>query len=158
MLRLLAQAELLDHAITNGPEHLRPILLAVREKEGAFAFIPQGHWPFALPRDRKPVICIVGDDLHEAFGPAGFHRRSLRRVLAGSVALAIVSSGPDPMPYALTATSATELCPLGLGWNAVLIETRPEREGEWLAFAKKYRPDLEVFRCRPYPDGEEAQP
>ena len=149
---LFAKAEFLDHAIANGPEHFRPIALALRDKGCALAIVPQGQGPFSLPHDRKPVICIVGDDFDQALGLAGFHRPSLRRVLAGCVDLAIVSSGPDPRPYALTATSATGLCSLGLGWNAVLIETLPERESEWLAFAKKHRPDLQPFRCLPYPE------
>jgi hypothetical protein len=152
MLDLPAQPAFLDHAITNGPEHFRPILIALRDKGCALAIIPQGKRPIALPRDRGPVIAIVGDDLHQALGPAGFHRPSLRRALAGSVALVIVSSGPEAAPYALAATSAAGLCPLGLGWNGVLIETRPEREREWLAFAEKHRPDLHVVLCRPYPE------
>ena len=154
MLALPVPAGFLDHAITNGPEHFRPILRALRDKGCALAIAPQGHRPFALPRDRGPVICIVGDDLHQALGPAGFHRLSLRRVLAGSVALIIVSGEPDPTAYALAATSAAGLCPLGLGSNAVLIETRPEREGEWLAFATKHRPDLLVTLYRSHPEAQ----
>jgi hypothetical protein len=160
MLELPVPAAFLDLAITTGPEHFRPILRVLRDKGCALAIAPQGRRPFALPRDRQrpdrvrgPVICIVGDDLHQALGPAGFHRPSLRRVLAGSVALIIVSGEPDPTAYALAATSAAGLCPLGLGWNAVLIETRPERESEWLAFASKHRPDLLVTLYRSHPEG-----
>ena len=112
-------------------EHLRPILLAMRDHGVAFAIVPQGKITFELPRPDS--ICVIGDDLIEAKGPAAFDRLSLQRAVRRAEAAVIVSSEAHVLPYATAAALA-----VGLGSNVILVETLPTRELEWTAFIERY--------------------
>ena len=130
----------LTAAIASGQApHLRPIFEACRDFGIAWATVPQAAGKFTIPTDR-PAIVIVGDDMHEALGPAGFHRRSLRRFAATCEAAVIVSCAPDVRLYEAAASM-----PVVARRNAVLIETRIEREAEWLGFLQDVNPTIRLL-------------
>lgn len=131
----------IDHALTVLPAHLRPILLAVRDYDVAWASIAQRAGRFDLPLD-KPTITVIGDDLHEALGPSGFHRRSVRKVIAASRVVAVVACEPMLLAYAAAATAAA-----GFGLNGTVIETRPEQEMQWIALVKAENPSAQLIIC-----------
>ena len=57
----------LEHAA----EHLQAVWLAVRDRDCTYASILQNSGRFRIPMVR-PVICMIGDDLERAMGPAAF--------------------------------------------------------------------------------------
>lgn len=128
----------IDQALSFSPPHMRPILLAVRDLGAGWATIPQHSGRFDLPPG-KPTICVIGDDMNEALGPAGFHRKSIRRVIAASRVVAIVAC--EPLLFAYTAAASA----VGLGMNSTIIETRPEFEMQWLALVKAENPNASVI-------------
>lgn len=129
----------LDTALERAPDHLRPILLAVRDQGCAWLNVPQGSGRFEIPLG-KPLISIIGDDLHAAKGPAGFHRKSIRRLIAASSFISIVAAEPLTLAYATPA-----LATVGLRVNSLIIETQPEFELEWHALAKAEAPDAQLI-------------
>lgn len=129
----------IDTALSMSPDHMRPILLAVRDHGVAWATIPQRAGQFEIPTN-KPFVAIVGDDMHKAMGPAGFHRKSIRRLIARSRVIAIVAAEPLPVAYAAAASA-----PVGFGWNGLVIETRPERELEWAGLVKVENPSASLI-------------
>jgi len=129
----------IDRYLATAPAHLRPILLAVRDQGCAWANIPQKAGRFEVPTGR-PLISIIGDDLHVAMGPAGFHRKSVRRLLAASRFISIVAAEPQVLAYATPALGAA-----GLGVNGTIIETRPEFELQWHALAKAEAPKAQMI-------------
>jgi hypothetical protein len=132
----------LDFAVKEGPAHLRPIALAVRDQSCDFVLVPQEVKPFVLPLTGRPLIALIGDDMFSAMGPTGFDQPSLRRLIAGCAAGAVVSSGPDERPYKSAATNAVLL-----RQNVVIVETRPEREIEWVNFLRDARPEIGLLIC-----------
>lgn len=126
----------LDQALARSPEHLRPILDAVRALHVGVLFVTQAPQPFAIPRDpQRSVVVIIGDDYDRADGPGGFHLPSIRRVIRGSVAFAVVSSAPPTVVYAWITAAAV----LTRG-NTILVETRPEQEIQWASLIQKHAP------------------
>ena len=115
-----------------------PILEAVRDFGCGWATIPQHAGRFKIPAGR-PTIGIIGDDMLEALGPAAFHRKSLRRLVASCAGGVLVSCAPELQLYAAAAVVAAER-----RRNAVLVETRPEREAEWLAFLGEVNPTMRL--------------
>lgn len=138
--------ERLDDRIANGPPHLRPILLAVRDHGVGLAVVPQCRDTFELPTAR-PHVVIIGDDLHEALGPTAFDRLSLKRVVRRAGAAIVVSSSPEFLPYATAAGIAL------LGRDVVLVETLPAFELEWIHYIERYRPGILRLISTPYPEG-----
>lgn len=129
----------IDRYLETAPDYLRPILLAVRDQNCAWLNIPQKAGRFDPPKGR-PIITIIGDDLHVAMGPAGFHRKSVRRLLAASRFISIVAGEPKVLAYATPALGAA-----GMGFNGTIIETRPEFEMQWYALAKAEAPNAQFI-------------
>ncbi|MCJ2065187.1 hypothetical protein MKK63_21075 [Methylobacterium sp. J-088] len=129
----------IDRYLATAPDHLRPILLVVRDSGCAWMNIPQQIGRFEIPKGR-PLVSIIGDDLDTAMGPAGFHRKSIRRLLAASRFISIVAAEPQVLAYATPALAAA-----GLGVNGTIIETRPEFELQWHALAKAEAPKAQMI-------------
>ena len=129
----------IDAALSAAPDHLRPILLAVRDQGCAWLNIPQRSGRFEIPQG-KPLISIIGDDLHVAMGPAGFHQESVRRLIAASSFVSVVAGEPKVLAYATPALAAA-----GLGTNGTIVETRPEFEMPWLDLVKTEAPDAQLI-------------
>lgn len=130
----------LTEAITSGrAPHLVPIFEACRDCNIAWGIVQQKAGKFIVPA-KRPTILIIGDDMHEAIGPTGFHRRSLRRYVATCEGAVVVSCAPDVRLYAAGAA-----VPVVARRNAILIETRLEREPEWLAFLRETKPTIKLL-------------
>ena len=128
------------------PAHLRPLWSAVVQG-CTYATIIQGDGAFRIPTGR-PAVVVIGDDLHASSGPGAFHRRSLRCYLPRCASVCIVTSEAVPDAYAAMATQA-----VNHRHDVALVETRPDREAEWLALVEQSAPLAKVTLCRPYPDG-----
>lgn len=135
---LLPRARIENLARTGQP-HFRPIysammagvgLLMVRQRSGRFDCL-----------SGRPFVAVVGDDMDEALGPAGFHAKSLRRLMAQVSSIAVISSDIVPGVYAAAAGGAL------LGASSVIVETRPEQEGAWLDLAKRTAPGAALLLC-----------
>lgn len=118
------------------PPHLRSLLVAVRDHRVAFMFIPQNFDTFRIPaRADRPSIVLIGDDMETAHGPNGFHMPSLRRIVRGCSAFAVISSAPPMDLYAaMASTTAIKRT------STLLIETRPEQEIAWVSLIQKLAP------------------
>lgn len=112
-----------------GQPHLRPIYAAMAAGAGLL-MVRQRSGRFMRPDDPR-FVAIVGDDTDCALGPAGFHAKSMRRLLAAARSVAIIASDIEPAVYATAAAGAL------LGLSSVIVETRPEQEGAWLDLAKR---------------------
>ena len=129
----------LSSAIASGQaRHMLPVLEAVRDLGCGWATVPQHAGRFTIPTGR-PTICVVGDDMLESLGPAAFHRRSLRRFVTTGAGGVLVSSAPEVRFYAAAAVMVAEQ-----RRNAVLVETRPEREAEWLTLMREVNPTMRL--------------
>lgn len=127
----------IDRKLDEAEPHLVPILEAVRDHKVGLMFVGQSSEAFRLPVDRKrSAITIIGDDLHEALGPSGFHMPSVRRIIRASQTFAVVSCAAlEPVYDAMAFAASTARK------NALLIETQPEFEGEWVQLIRKLAPD-----------------
>jgi hypothetical protein len=132
--------EMVMHARERAP-WLEPIADALRCGCGML-IATQNAGPFRLPRKPKlkPTIAMIGDDLHEALGPAAFHQPSLRRLLRAAAGVAVISSGPEAIVYRAAADRAVQL-----RRHVVIVETRIEQEIPWLAFVHKTAPKLPIL-------------
>ena len=128
----------IDTYLATAPAHLKPIMLAVRDFGCAWVTVPQKVGRFDVPKG-YPTVAVIGDDLHVAMGPAGFHRKSIRRLIASSRMVSIVAAEPQVLAYAAAASTAC------LGLNAVVIETRPEFEMHWLDLVKAENPNAQLI-------------
>ncbi len=137
----------LNAAVEHGPLHLRPLYHAVRDYGISFAIVTQGAGRFAFPSD-KPVITLLGDDLHEALGPPAFHRKSVRQFVATCRAAVIVACDPQPKFYIAAATTAVLL-----RQNVVIVETRPEHEADWFDLVRQITPDINLLVGTVRPEG-----
>lgn len=126
----------LDRKLDHAEPHLLPILEAVRDHNVGLLFVGQSREAFRLPVDRKrSAITIIGDDMHEALGPAGFHMPSVRRIIRASQIFAVVSCAAlEPVYDAIAFAASTARR------NALLIETQPEFEVHWVGLIRKLAP------------------
>jgi hypothetical protein len=126
----------LDRKMDEAEPHLVPILEAVRDHKVGLMFVRQSGEAFRLPVDRKrSAMTIIGDDLHEALGPAGFHMPSVRRIIRASHTFAVISCAAlEPVYDAMAFAASTARR------NALLIETQPELEVEWVELIRKLAP------------------
>ncbi|BBC00109.1 hypothetical protein [Bradyrhizobium elkanii] len=136
---------------TGEAAHFRPLWLAVRDAGVAMMFVPQGNDDFSDHEDRTTIF-LIGDDLHTAKGPYGFHRKSLRAAFRKCVAAVIVACEPLPDAYAAAAAVAAGGRVLLQGDQQVngsvaIVETQPYREREWKAFIEKTNPRISVLLC-----------
>lgn len=132
----------LEHVARTGPLHLRPIYAAMIDPGIGLALVAQrsGRFDIASPR---PFVALIGDDTDCALGPAGFHRKSVRR-LAGRVrSIAIIASDVEPKAYAAAAALAA------LGHNVLIVETRPEQEGAWIELLRAAAASVPILLCTP---------
>ncbi len=146
----MSRAELLDTAAITHP-HLRPLVLAASDHRVCLITVPQRAGRFDSPPAGRPFVLIVGDDLFETLGPAAFHSKSLRRVLARASHVGINAADTGSPIYPNAAGIAAG------GGNVVIIECRPETERAWLAFVRRRAPAAAVFISTPnaasYPPG-----
>lgn len=143
-----AGRDALDHALALAPTHLSYPLRAVRDEGCAYIFVAQGRSRFSVPEDR-PAIVLIGDDLHAALGPPGFHARSLKRYLARCRAAVIVSCEPLPSAY----HNAVSWAVLRRE-DVLIVETRPEKEADWLDRVRAEAPkDIAILMATVPPEG-----
>lgn len=136
---ILAPRVRLDFAVENGPAHLRCIYAAVRDCGVSFATISQNSGRFAFPAG-KPVVALLGDDMHEALGPAAFHRKSVRRFVATCAAAVVIACDAQPRFYAMATSVA--VC---LRRDVLIVETRSEHEADWIDLVKTISPDIRML-------------
>lgn len=93
---------------------------------------------------RKPLLVLLGDDLDTAKGPGAFDAPSVRRALSTAAGIVMVSSASSAQVY----SAAIAMARTGnrRGQHAVLIETQPEAEEEWLYLLRVHRrPSADVL-------------
>lgn len=130
----------LDRAIEHAEPHLRPVLHAVRDHQVGLLFVGQQSGVFRLPVDRKrPAIIIIGDDFEQAVGPDNFHLPSIRRAVRASHCFAVISSAPPVDLYQAMSTAAAVT-----RRNAMIIETRPEQEIQWVSLIQRLAPGRQI--------------
>jgi len=135
MHRISKRADL-ERALEIAQPHLKPIVRAIRDHNVRMLFVPQMAGAFRLPKDGdRAAIAIIGDDMDQAHGPAGFHLPSLRRSIRSANWFAVVSCEPIPKVY----EAAALLCTTTRG-NALIVETRPEQEIQWIQLIQKLAP------------------
>lgn len=125
-------------------QHLRPILMAVRDHGCGLLIEPQVKPAetlpvFDLPANR-PVIVLIGDDMDDAFGPRGFHSKSLRRAVTACAGATVISSGTLTPAYA----SAAMLAVMSRR-SVILVETRLTQEQAWVNGLHRINPSLPVL-------------
>jgi hypothetical protein len=147
ILNISAPRSRLTWAIDNSPAHLRPIMIAVRDCGVSLCLVPQGKLRFDPPSNR-PAIVLIGDDMHDAKGPNGFHRRSLVRFARRCSGAVIVACSPLVEAYASAAATAA-----GLRLNVLLVETRPQFEADWKAAIEAANPDIAFIIATVKPEG-----
>lgn len=115
---------------------LKPIVRAIRDHGVRMMFVPQEAGPFRLPKGGdRAAITIIGDDMHQAHGPNGFHLPSVRRAIRSANWFAVVSSAPPQKVY----EAAAALCATTRG-NVFMVETRLEQEIQWVQLIQKLAP------------------
>ena len=124
--------------------HQKPIWKAVLNG-CTYVSVIQGDGAFKIPT-KRPVVMVVGDDLHASKGPRAFHKRSLEAYLSRCMGAAIVSSEATVEAYAPLALQA-----IGLRHDVVIVETQPEHEDEWVALLERAAPLASVLLSKPFP-------
>lgn len=148
ILNLSVPRERFTHAIQHGPEHLRSIMEAARDHGVGICIVShQGAERFNPPR-KRPNIVIVGDDLLEAKGPDGFHRKSLVRFIKRASGAVIVSCAPLPAAYRAAATNAALF-----RQDILIVETRLRFEPAWKTFIELHHPGIALLLCTVEPQG-----
>ncbi len=132
----------LEQLARTGQPHLRPIYAAMLDPGIALLMVQQKIGRFAVEAPRG-FVAIIGDDTDRALGPAGFHRKSVRRLAAQTCSIAIIASDIVPDVYETAAALAA------LGRGALIIETRPEQEGAWMDLMKTAAPRTPILLCTP---------
>lgn len=130
----------LENLSRTGHAHLRPIYAAMRSGGVGLILVRQRIGQFPPPK-KRPFVAIVGDDTDRSLGPADFHRKSIRRLAAITHGVVVMSCELVPSVYATTAAVAR------LGVSTLIVETRPEHEGEWLDFVKEAAPTANLLIC-----------
>ena len=133
----------LSRSAEQAAPHLRAIWAATAAGAIGFGHVVQHTGAFRFPCSR-PVVLIVGDDFDLSYGPAAFHRKSLRRFLRTAGAAVIVSGAPDPMPYGAALAGA-----ILTGRNAIIIESREAHEPAWIALVNEAQPGLPLLISTP---------
>jgi hypothetical protein len=125
----------LDAAWRQAPDHLKPVLAAVRDCGVGFLFIPQGPEPFRIPKGTKrPAVYLIGDDFDSSVGPGGFHLPSLRRAMRECVAFAVLGGEATESIYAAVTAGAVA------GGRVMIVETRLQHEIAWVRLIQKLAP------------------
>lgn len=125
----------LDAAWHAAPEHLRPVIAAVRDCGVGMLFISQDTGPFGIPRhDRRPAVTIIGDDFDQSRGPDGFHAPSVRRAIRECSCFAVIAGEATAEIYATITAGAVA------GGRVMIVETRPDHEILWVELIQKLAP------------------
>jgi hypothetical protein len=125
----------LDEAWRHAPAHLRPVIAAVRDCGVGMLFVQQGVGAFRIPpKDKRPAVIILGDDMDVSRGPDGFHLPSVRRAIRGAAGFAVISSEATEAIYAGAAAVAVA------GRRVLIVETRPAHEIPWVEMIQKLAP------------------
>ena len=126
---------LLDKVSKRGETHLVPIV-ELLAKGVAITFVAQrwavGKMRFPAPPKQRVWIVHVGDDLFTAEGPAGFHLRSLRKLLERAHAVYVLVGAAVPEIYKAAADVADS------GLNVIIIETQTSEEAVWSDFVCRH--------------------
>ena len=126
---------LLDKLSKRGETHLVPIV-ELLAKGVAITFVAQrwavGKMRFPAPPKQRVWIVHVGDDLFTAEGPAGFHLRSLRKLLERAHAVYVLVGAAVPEIYKAAADVADS------GLNVIIIETQTSEEAVWSDFVCRH--------------------
>jgi hypothetical protein len=131
----------------SGAAHLRPVIVAVRDRGCGLCIVPHGGERFAPPTIR-PNILIIGDDAVDCLGPNGFHQKSLRRYIKRCRTATIISCEPLAAAYALgTAAAAVRRR------DVLIVETRLEQEEAWRASIAKVSPNIAMSVATVRPAG-----
>jgi hypothetical protein len=126
----------ITRAMQNLPPHLCELLTAVRDNRVAFLFVPQWATTFRIPKQPvRPAIVLIGDDFTSALGPGHFHAASLRRVIRACASFTVVAGSARPEIYG----AAADLV-VASRKSALLVETRPEHEIQWVQLIQRYAP------------------
>jgi hypothetical protein len=98
--------------------------------------------PFTVATNAPSAIYLLSDRGGRPMGPTGFDRKSLAAVL-GRVERVDIVSGAVEAPYieAMGWAHATS-------FEALIVETVPEREAAWAAFVRKHTPQLPLRSWR----------
>ncbi|GEP08577.1 hypothetical protein [Methylobacterium gnaphalii] len=137
----ISQARLQQLARTGAP-HLRPIYGAMANGLVGFLLVAQNAGRFDAIKGR-PFVALLADDTDRALGPAGFHRKSVRRMAAQVSSIAIIASDIVHEAYVTAAAGAA------LGFNMLIVETRPEHEGAWMELLREAAPQASTLLCTP---------
>ncbi len=129
--------------------HYARLLDAAREYGVGLAFLPRGGRYRALPEALlgRPVVFVVADDYggeRGSIGPSGFDNKTLKRVLGGARAILLHAAAAEPWQYGAAAHAAM----LSAG-KAIIIETQPEHETEWLKVVSQHAPDAAILVITP---------
>jgi hypothetical protein len=133
------RADHLAKVEAEAPAHLAPIVRLVRRGAVNFLFVPQYAGRFVVPPTRRPIVALIGDDLHEAYGPAAFHVDPLSQLISAACRVLIQVCEPTADLYGRAANTAAVY-----GRHAVLIETRLEQEAPWFEFVKSIAPAMSI--------------
>lgn len=132
----IASRDRLTNALDICPAYMAPVIEAVRDCGIGLVLAPQGAGAFRIPAKLgRPVVIVIGDDLHSAHGPQGFHLPSIRRAIRQCHGFAVISSAGMLPVYAAAAGGAM------MGLNIMIVETRPSHEIQWSNLIRKLAPD-----------------
>jgi hypothetical protein len=130
----------LDALARRSPPWLEPVWAAVRNTGVVFTVIDQNADPFdCVARSGRPSITLVCDDIDKSCGPSGFHQPSLESEIRRTHGVIVVSCAPLPEFYSIGAYIAR------MGLNALIIDTRPAHEIQWVEFVRSARPGLPIL-------------
>nr|WP_137831776.1 hypothetical protein [Methylobacterium sp. L1A1] len=129
----------LDLLALTGSPHLRPVYAAMRDGRRTLLVVPQRSGACSVPG--KPFVALVGDDTECALGPEAFHRPSVERFARSARGIALISCGIMPGVYAVAAEMVR------LGHSTLIVETRPEREAEWMEALRAAAPKAAFLMC-----------
>ena len=144
-----------DHVLAacqQGGRHLTPVMQAVRYYGVRMVFVPQGVKDLdeALPDVlAEPFIALIGDDMHQALGPKAFDRKMLTRLIRQADVAVIIACEALYEVYDQMSRQAA----IGRR-NVLIIETRPERELEWLTCLRSEVPKLPITLCTVKPEAQ----
>lgn len=123
-----------------GSVHLRPIYAAMLNPGIGFLVVGRTSGPFAV-ESRGGFVGLIADDTDRSLGPAGFHRKSIRRLAAQPRSITLISSDIVPDLYAAAAALAVA------GFCTIIVETKPEQEAAWLDLLKVAAPQANMLVC-----------
>jgi|GEM_PF-6447126 hypothetical protein len=120
--------EMIAQCATVAP-HRAVLLRAVRDDGLATLDIVQSRVPFWPPKEgiRRPILVLIGDDLHTSKGPRAFHQRSLKRLFRDAAKAVIVSCASYPHFYELAVRACATF-----RRHVVLVECLPSTLDAWL--------------------------